>query len=249
VPKFLCIFLAVSLLSLGGAAILGFFGENGSLKTPPATLYLPPENLPEYGDVRQQIETRRRDLANSLDSDEQEATLALARELLGEAISKDLTEHWLGTPWDFNGVSQTPGRGQIACGYFVSTVLRDAGFQVERVRLAQQASGNIIRSLTGKNNIVRMVGRPFDEFVSRLKAEGPGIYVIGLDYHVGFIAQDAEGAVFIHSDGGAYRRVVAEPVETAAALRRSRWREFANISADDALLERWLRGGEFATKS
>jgi hypothetical protein len=44
--------------------------------------------------------------------------------------------------------SETPGRGEIACGYFVSTVLRDAGFGVERVRLAQQASERIVRTLS-----------------------------------------------------------------------------------------------------
>ena len=209
-----------------------------------------PPNLPNYGDVRQQIDARRLDLAEALDTADRAETLAGARALLGETIAQDLTEHWLGTPWDFNGVSQTPGQGQIACGYFVSTILRDAGFDVERVRLAQQASGNIIRSLTTAENVVRMVGRPFDEFLNTLKSGGPGIYVIGLDFHVGFIAQDANGgAVFIHSDGGSYRRVVAEPVESAAALRRSRWREFANISADEGLLENWLRGGAFPTQS
>ena len=57
----------------------------------------------------------------------------------------------------------------------------------------------------------------------------------------------ANGARFIHSDGGRNRCVVSEPVETAPTLRRSRWREFANLSADDALLQKWLFGGQFPT--
>ena len=35
--------------------------------------------------------------------------------------------HWMGTKWDFNGVSNVPGKGMIACGYFVSTTLKHVG--------------------------------------------------------------------------------------------------------------------------
>ena len=47
-----------------------------------------------------------------------------------EATLPEMMRCWLGTPWDFNGTCETPGSGKIACGYFVSTILRDAGFQV-----------------------------------------------------------------------------------------------------------------------
>lgn len=215
----------------------------------PPTLTRAPDSLPTYGHSRAAIEKQRRALAAQLSTDDRQSTLDAARRLLQRSLTRDLPAHWLGTPWDFNGTSQTPGEGQIACGYFVSTLLRDAGFEVERIRLAQQPSGNIIRTLTTRENTTRLVGKPFDQFRATLREHGPGVYVIGLDRHVGLIAQTASGAAFIHSDGGANKCVIVEPVETSPALRRSRWREFANLSSDDALLEKWLRGEKLPTVS
>jgi len=36
-------------------------------------------------------------------------------------LVEEIFPAWSGTPWDFNGISQTPGEGEIACGYFVSS--------------------------------------------------------------------------------------------------------------------------------
>ena len=66
--------------------------------------------------------------------------------------------------------------------------------------------------------------------------------MIGLDRHVGLIAVSGGRAAFIHSDGGRHGCVVVEPVENSPTLQRSRWREFANLCADEALLEKWLAG-------
>ena len=68
----------------------------------------------------------------------------IARKKLLEVLQTDIFPAWYGTTWDFNGISQTPGEGKIACGYFVSTCLRDAGFNVPRIRMAQQPSQRII---------------------------------------------------------------------------------------------------------
>jgi hypothetical protein len=59
---------------------------------------------------------------------------------LAYIIDKKLLPYWLGTTWNFNGTTQVPGEGSIACGYFVTTLLRDAGVKLERVKLAQMAS-------------------------------------------------------------------------------------------------------------
>ena len=45
------------------------------------------------------------------------------------ALRDDLLPAWNGTAWAMNGTSQVPGRGSIACGYFVSTTLMHAGFR------------------------------------------------------------------------------------------------------------------------
>lgn len=246
-PSVARLFLIIAAVA-ATSTIAYWIGREPDRHHPPATLSRAPTDLPDYAACRAEIGRQRLALAAELMSGERRGALAAARRLLHRSLARDLTAHWLGTPWDFNGTSERPGEGQIACGYFVSTLLRDAGFEVDRVRLAQQPSGNIIRTLTRRENTTRLVDKPFREFLDALRQRGAGIYVIGLDRHVGLIAQTSAGdAAFIHSDGGANRCVVVEPVGSSPTLRRSRWREFANLSSDDELLEKWLTGAEFET--
>ena len=52
---------------------------------------------------------------------------------IAEMVEKEIFPHWYDTKYDFYGQTETPGKGKIACGYFVSTVLRDIGVPIERV--------------------------------------------------------------------------------------------------------------------
>ena len=46
------------------------------------------------------------------------------------ALEKAAFPPRLGTPWDFYGAGDTPGQGQIACGYFIAASLDAIGFNV-----------------------------------------------------------------------------------------------------------------------
>ena len=94
---------------------------------------------------------------------------------------------WLGTPWDFNGTAHEPGTGKVACGYFVSSVLQDAGFRVEWAPLAQQASQNILRTFLSAEEMKIRVGMDYDRFLNEVLSSGRGIYIVGLDSHVAFL--------------------------------------------------------------
>jgi len=155
---------------------------------------------------------------------------------------------WLGTPWDFNGTAEGPGAGKIACGYFVATVLKDAGFKVDRYNLARQASGNILQSFLPKSACTRLVGRPYAEFTTTLGSGEPGIYVIGLDSHVAFLVVERGGFRFIHSSGAKPWCVVDESSTEAAVLQRSNWRMFGNLSASPQVLKTWLNGTRITVK-
>ena len=61
--------------------------------------------------------------------------------------------YWMGTKWDFNGISNVPGQGMIACGYFVSTTLKHVGFNLNRYKLAQQAASKVIHVLCDTNKL------------------------------------------------------------------------------------------------
>ncbi len=120
-----------------------------------------------------------------------------ARAVLLDGVRDGLIPHWIGTAWDFNGMSETPGEGLIACGYFVSTVLRDAGLRVQRIRMAQQASAHIAMSFDDDLRVFRSGDEA--EVVESLLAEGDGLYVVGFDAHVGFVVVRDEAAEFCHS--------------------------------------------------
>lgn len=64
-----------------------------------------------------------------------------------KTIAYEMPAYWVGTKWNFNGVIRVPGQGTIACGYFVTTVLEDIGFKLNRIKLSQQASSVMITSL------------------------------------------------------------------------------------------------------
>lgn len=211
----------------------------------PAALSAPRPDPSKYRVLKRELEAQRRYLGAQYRS----ASTPAARQAIEQQARRTLETTlpammrcWLGTPWDFNGTAEGPGAGKIACGYFVATVLRDAGFKVDRYNLARQASGNILHSFLPKNACTRLVGKPYAEFVTTLAASEPGIYVIGLDSHVAFLVVARDGFRFIHSSGAKPWCVVDESSTEAAVLQRSNWRMFGNLSANPQVLKSWLNG-------
>jgi hypothetical protein len=171
-----------------------------------------------------------------------------ARVLL-EQVLPEMMRCWLGTPWDFNGTAAKPGDGPIACGYFVATVLMDAGFRVDRYQLAKQPSEYILRSFLTKEACTLSVGKEYESFAAGLGAAEPGIYLVGLDTHVAFIVTAADGGFrFIHASGSKPWCVVDEGPGEALVLQRSNWRMLGNLTADPALIRRWLRGEKIVVR-
>lgn len=209
------------------------FNRNQAQKPDPATYATLMEDLENSRVV---LADRRRAAGTATDKTEVERD---ARALL-ERMLPAMMRCWLGTPWDFNGTADGPGKGKIACGYFVSTVLKDAGFQVNRYQLAQQPSGNIIQSFVSKDACELTVGKNYTEFAKDLRHAEPGIYLVGLDTHVAFIVVRDGDFHFIHSSGSRPWCVVDEEPADAGALRRSSWRMLANLTADPSVIRRWL---------
>lgn len=195
---------------------------------------------------------KREELAlayRSAEGGDRSAILEKARALLLEAFAGDLAPAWYGTEWDFNGVTQVPGEGQIACGYFVTTLLRDMGFDLQRVKLAQQPSQTIIRTTADTDSIKVIYDRPVSEFQAHIQQEGPGLYVVGLDRHTGFVLHDGEKVWFVHSS---YYRppfsVTAEPLEGQNPLAHSKYRVVGKILGNE-MVRKWLKGESFPMKT
>lgn len=166
--------------------------------------------------------------------------------ILLETTLPEMMRCWLGTPWDFNGTAAKPGGGKIACGYFVSTVLVDAGFKVDRFQLAQQASGNILRSFLEKDDCRLTVDQPYDQFAAAVRKAEPGIYLLGLDTHVGFLVVTQDGFRMLHSSGSQPWCVVDEDRDHAWALKKSSWRMIGNLTSDSRVIRRWLKADKIA---
>lgn len=161
-------------------------------------------------------------------------------------LTQRLAPFWYGTKWDFHGTSEEPGKGGIACGYFVTTLLRDVGVNLERIALAQQASENIIKSLVSPASIRRFSNKPLSHFLNNVNKWGAGIYIVGLDYHVGFISVESDGTYFIHSSYQAPYAVIRDIASDSQILANSGYRVVGRLS-DEKLLGGWLSGAKFET--
>jgi hypothetical protein len=155
--------------------------------------------------------------------------------------NKKVFPYWYGTKWDFNGTTETPNEGSIACGYFVTTVLRDMGAPIKRAKMAQCASEEMIRSLVSKKNIHHLSGLKKEELEKKLKKLGEGLYVIGLDNHTGFISVSGDGSYFIHSSGRYPFQVVKEQVVESKVLSKSRYKVVGKLTSDDGFLKSWVK--------
>lgn len=166
--------------------------------------------------------------------------LRRARGVFTRSIDRDIFPAWYGTDWDFNGTTETPRSGKIACGYFVSTVLRDTGLKVNRVSMAQQASENIIKSLTTEPFIKRFRNVSLEKFTAEIEKLGAGLYVVGLDFHVGFLHHDGAEVHFIHSSYVEPSETIREKAAASPVLEATKYRVVGKISDDDALILKWL---------
>ncbi len=160
--------------------------------------------------------------------------------LFTNAVIKNIIPSWIGTAWDFNGISQTPQKGSIACGYFVTTVLRDGGLNLERVKLAQCASEQMITTLVQPKYIQRFSHIAMDNFITAIQQQGYGLYIVGLDNHTGFIYNDGREIYFIHSTFVGTRNVQQEKAAASWVLQQSKYKVLGKISADEKVLERWM---------
>lgn len=170
-----------------------------------------------------------------------------ASRALVRALADDILPAWNGTPWSYSGTAEAPGHRPIACGYFVSTTLEHAGLAVERRRLAQQAAEHIITTLVPEERIARFRRAPLDAFVAAVARGGDGIYLVGLDTHVGFLVVD-EGDVFFHHASSTSGAVVRERALVSGPLARSSYRVVGKL-AGAPLVDSWLSGRDIPTRA
>jgi len=150
--------------------------------------------------------------------------------------------HWYGTPWSYEGPTAVPNQGNIACGYFISTTLRDVGLKLNRYALAQKSPMDEAKTISCGVDIISVVqDRPEQAFeeIDRLTQEG--IYFIGFDEgHVGYLLKREGQLLLIHSNYFWPGLVCMEKFEDSKAFNSFSKFHLVDISNNDALIQRWL---------
>ncbi len=208
------------------------------------------ENYPARLKAVEEYRKKQAERYGQADAPTRVAILQETRKHLETALLQDVFPAWYGTDWAFSGISTKPGEGSIACGYFVSTCLTQVGFKVSRTKLAQQASQGIIETFMAKSERDIFAGGKTMEFIKGyLKKKGDGLYIVGLDSHVGFVSVLGDDMAFIHSS---YYEpdsfVVAEKIDSKNPLSDSKYRVFGKILSDDMILG-WLTQREYPVKT
>ncbi len=152
-----------------------------------------------------------------------------------------LLPQWMGTKWDFNGTTQQPQQGAIACGYFVSTTLLQMQFPINRIKYGQAASEITMLHLTNKNYYKIYSNLTYNNFINTLKAQKPFLAIVGLDKHTGYLLNNGKELYFIHSTYVNRKGVVKQIAAQSAELKSNKWRSVAFLTNDESFLQKWLK--------
>lgn len=170
---------------------------------------------------------------------QRQAVIDSAGAVLTRHLLHGLIPFWYGTVWSFEGHTSTPNEGEIACGYFVSTVLRDAGFNLNRYKLAQKSAKAEAMSLSVSEK-VNVLKNSHDKCVQDyFKDKKEGLYFVGLDFHVGFILNSDNKQYFIHSNYIDYAGVMVENAEESEAFGSESY-HLTRITNNRSLIKSWI---------
>jgi len=179
-----------------------------------------------------------------------------ATNFVQDKLINDVFPAWYGTPWVFGGNASTPKENKesasrkesIDCGHFVTETLYDVGFNIEKNRLAQLASENIIKNLSEPDEIFRYRNKSIQAVNEQLDNLSEGLYITGLDCHTGFILNEKNNKRFIHSSYYPDQmQVVSEPIIGNNPFAHSKYRVLGKI-LDENMMDNWLTGKKFEVK-
>ena len=226
----------------------------------PVVADAPPAPADDFDALLAGIEAAQRRLGArwraAADDDERAAIRAETRRTLVDTIADELFPRWLGTPWGLgkNSTATRPHEAAmtVGCSYFVTSVLQNAGLALDnRYRFAQAPALHIQGSLApGRGSIHRFLSIAPAKLERRIRALGEGLYLIGLNNHIGFVLVRAGLVRFVHASYTGDQQVSDEPLVAAEAIANSQKAGYfvspvfaAGADGDEAnawLVERWL---------
>ncbi len=209
----------------------------------PYQIFDPQKHQTQYDSLRIEIRTQQFRLAEyyrKASQEQKSEILSRTEDYLFRTIKNQIFPFWYHTQWDFNGTTERPRQGAIACGYFVTTVLRHVGFHYEKYYLSRLASRQLIQKVCLPSSIHTIRENNTDSLYAYLEAQEPGLYILGLAKHVGFIVKSAEGIYYVHSRGPRRVGVVKEEMRLSSAIQDSEIYVLGNVLKNPDVILSWL---------
>ncbi len=195
---------------------------------------------PSYSEAMEGIAAKRTQLVS------QDANAGVVRAELISSMEM-LIAFWIGTRWALGAPqTTTPQQGKVNCGTFVGRILHDAGFKVHVKKLQRQPSQLIIKSFVGGKRVRKFSGATMKRFLASVRQMGSGLFIIGLDFHVGFLLQTEDDLRFIHASFET-ETVINEEAATAMPITSSGYRVVGKILSPENIRS-WLRGDRIVVK-
>ncbi len=197
-----------------------------------------------YSSVKENFKTFKNNCVSTyVESSEKAITLKKIGTNFANEFTTKIIPSWYGTSWTFTGHTETPKQGTIACGYFVSTTLRDAGFNLNRYKLAQLAPLDEAKIIASGEKIQSYENSNKENIIAEIKKLQNGLYFIGLDFHVGFIEKKSDDIFFYHSNYIDSKGVVKEDIVSSEAIHSNKY-HICTISNNISLMKKWLQNNK-----
>jgi len=159
--------------------------------------------------------------------------------LLTDILINDFFPFWYGTDWDYEGITETPGEGSVACGYFVSTTLKHLYFNLNRYKLAQQSGLNGAKTIQMGAKIRKFYPSANKDITEVLRLNlKEGLYQVGLSCHVGYMLIRNNEVYFIHSNYFHSGVMIERAADSDAFV--SNIYVISDITFNDKLTGKWI---------
>lgn len=247
--------VACALLALGsvlcGLAILA-----GEAAAEEADVVEVDRGAESFEELVAQIEARRQELHAQWKRGDREQRARVrdeARRYVVDAMVEQVFPRWIGMPWTMaiirDGLkpdARVPweqGRG-VSCSFFVVSTLENAGLRLAgRRTFAGAVSLPVQLSLSPRRqDLRRWHGIGPAGLKRRMLDWGDGLYIVGLNCHIGYIVVRGGDVRFVHSSYTEPYEVVDEPLVEAAAIANSPGYVVTALYRDDRLIDHWLSG-------
>lgn len=208
-------------------------------ETNPSIILVEPDTIP-YLEAIAKIREQRTKLKR--DYTAEKISMDSVSRVFTKNLVNTLIPYWYGTPWSFEGHTSVPKKGEVACGYFVSTTLRDMGLKLNRYKLAQKSPIDEAKVISCGTEIFIVEDINPQLAMTKIdKTTSEGLYFIGYDSgHVGYLLKEDGSLFLIHSNYMSPFSVSIEPFSESRVFQSFSKFYLVDVTHNEELLKKWL---------